>query len=140
MPAYVLTEAAVPPLPVFCPFMNAFGTFIFGLTSLHGSPSDDLTRVCFRSREYRYHQGPQGGRRRDKRTNGEYFPLIKAVCSLKMSYYEQRAALRNLKLVLEASGSSLKHIVKANVYITDFVQLGEMNEVYAEVSSLTCLP
>ncbi len=46
----------------------------------------------------------------------------------------QRAALENLQIVLEAAGSGLQHIVKANIYMLnmkDEFQL--MNEVYAKV-------
>ncbi|TEB38622.1 Endoribonuclease L-PSP [Coprinellus micaceus] len=45
---------------------------------------------------------------------------------------QTRAALRNLEIVLKASGSSLQHIVKVNVYIRDFAEFSGMNEAYAE--------
>lgn len=38
----------------------------------------------------------------------------------------------NLKAVLEEAGSSLKRIVKANVYITNMDDFGEMNQVYSK--------
>jgi len=37
---------------------------------------------------------------------------------------------RNLKAILEASGSSLDKIVKATVFLVDFADFGAMNEVY----------
>ncbi|HEV2202386.1 MAG TPA: RidA family protein [Bryobacteraceae bacterium] len=37
----------------------------------------------------------------------------------------------NLKAVLEASGSSLDHIVKTTVYLKDMGEFARMNEVYA---------
>ncbi|KAF6754247.1 Endoribonuclease L-PSP/chorismate mutase-like protein [Ephemerocybe angulata] len=45
---------------------------------------------------------------------------------------QTRAALCNLEIVLKAARSSLQHIVKVNIYITDFEKFGEMNEAYAE--------
>ncbi|KAB2961761.1 MAG: RidA family protein [Candidatus Methylomirabilis oxygeniifera] len=41
-------------------------------------------------------------------------------------------ALENLKAVLEAGGSSLDHVIKATVYLTDLSNFAKMNEVYAE--------
>jgi 2-iminobutanoate/2-iminopropanoate deaminase len=38
--------------------------------------------------------------------------------------------LENLKAVLEASGSSLGHVVKTTVYIKDMGEFAKMNEVY----------
>jgi 2-iminobutanoate/2-iminopropanoate deaminase len=37
----------------------------------------------------------------------------------------------NLKGILEASGASLNHVVKATVYLKDMNQFAAMNEVYA---------
>jgi 2-iminobutanoate/2-iminopropanoate deaminase len=45
---------------------------------------------------------------------------------------EVRHAIENVRTVLEASGSSLAHVAKANIYITDFSLLPEMNVVYAQ--------
>jgi 2-iminobutanoate/2-iminopropanoate deaminase len=45
---------------------------------------------------------------------------------------EYRQALANLKTVLEAAGSSLTHVVKTTVYMTDVRELAELNRVYAE--------
>lgn len=56
--------------------------------------------------------------------------------------YPQRAALKNLAIVLKASGSGLEHILKANVYLTNLPKdFAAMNEVYTEVGirSLDCL-
>jgi 2-iminobutanoate/2-iminopropanoate deaminase len=38
--------------------------------------------------------------------------------------------MENLKAVLEASGSSLKDVVKTNVYLTDMKDFASMNEVF----------
>jgi 2-iminobutanoate/2-iminopropanoate deaminase len=39
--------------------------------------------------------------------------------------------LRNLAAVLEASGSSLHHVVKTTVFLTDMDDFAAMNDVYA---------
>lgn len=44
----------------------------------------------------------------------------------------QRQALKNLSAVLEAAGSSLKNVVKVNVFLTDMSNFAAMNEVYDE--------
>ncbi len=40
--------------------------------------------------------------------------------------------LRNLRQVLEAAGSSLSHVVKTTVFLSDMNTFAEMNEVYAK--------
>ncbi len=45
---------------------------------------------------------------------------------------QTRQALQNLKAVLEASGSCLKHVVKVTVFLQDIEEFSRMNEVYAE--------
>ena len=45
---------------------------------------------------------------------------------------QTRQVLENLKAVLEAGGSSLNHVIKATVYLTDLNSFVKMNEVYAE--------
>jgi 2-iminobutanoate/2-iminopropanoate deaminase len=45
---------------------------------------------------------------------------------------QARQVLENLKAVLEAGGSSLNHVIKATVYLTDLNSFAKMNEVYAE--------
>lgn len=45
---------------------------------------------------------------------------------------QTRQVLENLKAVLEAGGSSLGHVIKATVYLTDLDSFAKMNEVYAE--------
>jgi len=45
---------------------------------------------------------------------------------------QTRTALTNLKSVLESAGSSLEQVVKTTVFLTDMVQFGEINAVYAE--------
>ena len=47
------------------------------------------------------------------------------------SFSEQvRQAIENVRIVLEAAGSSLAFVAKVNIYVTDFSRLREMNEVY----------
>jgi 2-iminobutanoate/2-iminopropanoate deaminase len=45
---------------------------------------------------------------------------------------QTRQALENLKAVLEASGSCLKHAVKVTVFLQDIEEFSQMNQVYAE--------
>ena len=43
--------------------------------------------------------------------------------------------LKNLQAVLEASGSSLDHVVKTTVFLADMKEFSGMNEVYARFFS-----
>ncbi|KAK4457052.1 Endoribonuclease L-PSP/chorismate mutase-like protein [Cladorrhinum samala] len=43
-----------------------------------------------------------------------------------------RQCLKNLSAVLEAAGSSLKNVVKVNVFLTDMKNFATMNEAYDE--------
>ncbi len=45
---------------------------------------------------------------------------------------ETRQSLTNVKHVLEAAGSSLKHVVKTTVFLRDMADFAKMNAVYAE--------
>ena len=45
---------------------------------------------------------------------------------------ETRQALENLANILEAGGSSLKHVVKTAVFMQDLGDFAQMNAVYAE--------
>ena len=45
---------------------------------------------------------------------------------------QTRQALQNLEAVLEAGGSSLKHVVKTTVFLADMGEFARMNAVYAE--------
>jgi 2-iminobutanoate/2-iminopropanoate deaminase len=45
---------------------------------------------------------------------------------------QTRQALENVKAVLEAGGSCLKHAVKATVFLADMGEFSRMNGVYAE--------
>ncbi|KIW47549.1 uncharacterized protein PV06_00240 [Exophiala oligosperma] len=41
-------------------------------------------------------------------------------------------AIRNLSTILEAAGSSLKHVIKVNVYLTTMDNFAAMNQGYAQ--------
>ena len=41
-------------------------------------------------------------------------------------------ALMNMANILKAAGSSMEHVVKTTVFISDFKEFEEMNEVYAK--------
>ena len=45
---------------------------------------------------------------------------------------ETRQALTNIKYVLEAADSSLKHVVKTTVFLRDMADFAKMNAVYGE--------
>jgi 2-iminobutanoate/2-iminopropanoate deaminase len=45
---------------------------------------------------------------------------------------QTRQALENLKAVLEAGGSCLKHVIKTTVFLQDIGEFTRMNGVYAE--------
>lgn len=45
----------------------------------------------------------------------------------------QRQALRNLSVILEAAGSSLQNAVKMHIYLTTMVNFAMMNEAYDEL-------
>jgi 2-iminobutanoate/2-iminopropanoate deaminase len=45
---------------------------------------------------------------------------------------QTRQVLKNLSAVLEAAGSSLSHVVKCTVLMTDLSEFAAMNKVYAE--------
>ena len=45
---------------------------------------------------------------------------------------QARQVLKNLTAVIEAAGSSMDHVVKANVYLQDMNDFAGMNVVYAE--------
>ncbi len=44
---------------------------------------------------------------------------------------ETDRVLRNLAAILEAAGSSLKHVVRTTVYLVDMADFPAMNEVYS---------
>jgi 2-iminobutanoate/2-iminopropanoate deaminase len=45
---------------------------------------------------------------------------------------QTRQALENLKAVLEAGNSCLKHVVKTTVFLSDMGEFARMNAIYAE--------
>ena len=46
---------------------------------------------------------------------------------------QTRQVLRNLSHVLEAAGSSLRHVVKTTVFLKDMGEFAQMNTVYGEM-------
>ncbi len=51
---------------------------------------------------------------------------------------QTRQVLKNLQAILEASGSSLDHVVKCTVLMTDLTEFAAMNKVYAEFFKAPC--
>ncbi len=45
---------------------------------------------------------------------------------------QARRVFKNLEAMCKASGGSLAHIVKLNIYLTDLANFGDVNEVMAE--------
>jgi len=45
---------------------------------------------------------------------------------------QTRQALENLRAILEAAGSCLRHVVKTTVFLTDLSEWPRMNAIYAE--------
>lgn len=45
---------------------------------------------------------------------------------------ETRATLENMKLILEAAGSSLSHVLDVSVFLTDMDDFPQMNKIYRE--------
>lgn len=45
---------------------------------------------------------------------------------------QTRQALENLRAVLEAGGSCLKHVVKTTIFLQDMAEFARMNAVYAQ--------
>jgi 2-iminobutanoate/2-iminopropanoate deaminase len=42
-------------------------------------------------------------------------------------------ALRNIAAILEAAGSSLRHVIRCGVFLVDMREFGKMNAVYARM-------
>ena len=45
---------------------------------------------------------------------------------------QTRQALENVKAILKAAGSCMRHVVKTTVFLVDIGEFAQMNEVYAE--------
>ena len=45
---------------------------------------------------------------------------------------QTRQVLKNVAAILEAAGTSLKHVVKTTVFLKSMADFGAMNEVYAQ--------
>ncbi|KAF7556555.1 hypothetical protein G7Z17_g1366 [Cylindrodendrum hubeiense] len=48
--------------------------------------------------------------------------------------------IKNISAILEAAGSSLDNIVKINIFITDFANFSQLNEVYVQYFKGSNLP
>ena len=48
---------------------------------------------------------------------------------------QTKMVMENLKALLEASGSSLKNVIKATVFLTDLKNFEQMNKIYGEYFS-----
>ena len=48
-----------------------------------------------------------------------------------------RAAITNLRALLESNGASLSDVVKTTVFLTDMADFAEMNAIYAELFGVT---
>ncbi len=46
---------------------------------------------------------------------------------------QTRRVLENLKIILQASGSDLNHVLQVTIYLTDVNMWSQVNAVYAEV-------
>jgi 2-iminobutanoate/2-iminopropanoate deaminase len=60
-------------------------------------------------------------------------PLVPADPQARLEGFERQAAqvLDNVEAILDASGSSLAHVLKATVYIADIAHWPRFNELYA---------
>lgn len=58
-------------------------------------------------------------------------PIVIELCLL-TELLQQHQCFKNLAAVLEAAGSSINHVVKMNVYLTDIADFDAMNEVYKQ--------
>ncbi len=43
-----------------------------------------------------------------------------------------KQAMENLKVIIEAAGSSMDQVVKVNIYVTDITRIPELNSIYRE--------
>ena len=50
----------------------------------------------------------------------------------KLTRAMQHQAIKNLEAILVASGSSLRNVVKVNIYLTDMSKFALVNEAYDE--------
>ena len=60
-------------------------------------------------------------------------PLDPATGLLKNASFEEEVhqVLQNISAVLDAAGSSLNHLVKVSVFLTDMTLFGAFNDIYA---------
>ena len=58
--------------------------------------------------------------------------IVVAALAVWLRRAETRLTLSNIKLILEAAGSSLKDVVKCSVFLADVGDFQAMNEVYTE--------
>ena len=91
--------------------------------------------------------GPVGGPYSHAVVAGDFIYLAGAIPSLPDgtrvtgSFAEQaHAAFRNLVAVAQAAGGSLDQAVRLGVYLRDFADFAEMNEIYQQYVKGTDLP
>ena len=81
---------------------------------------------------------PKGGYSPAIRAEGSFVfvsgqgPIDPITNEMMLGDFNQQAELtiRNVGLLLEASGTSWEHVVKVNVYLTDMKDFPAMNEIY----------
>jgi reactive intermediate/imine deaminase len=90
---------------------------------------------------------PPGGPYSQAVVAGEYVYLAGAVPMrpdgtwVRGSFADQaRAAFTNLARVAEAAGADLSQVVRVGVYLRDFDNFPELNEIYVEFFGETALP
>ncbi|KAF9486483.1 YjgF-like protein [Pholiota conissans] len=118
---FVFTPDAVPPLPIFCTIIPS------GNCLKHTDTTNAIAQAVV-SKGIVYASGNIGC--------DSNFKLVEGGVQA-----QTRAALRNLAIILQAAGSGLEHIVKANIYLANMPRdFQAMNEVYAEFLGLPTVP
>jgi len=139
----VSSPEAVPPLPVFCssPLSSFHRT---GIQPFPCSSGSYFPRARLRLGECRLYSGLEARRRGRSRTDRKTYFSESMLLSDRKRLVKQRAALENIRTVLQAAGSGLEHIVKVTIYLPNLSRdFGAMNEIYiqvGEVRNLTSVP
>ncbi|KAF4987253.1 hypothetical protein FGRMN_10471 [Fusarium graminum] len=71
---------------------------------------------------------------------GTNFATAERTVKDRTARFPQRQAIKNLEAILKESGSSLKNIVKMNIYITTMEDFALVNEAYDEFFTWTPKP